>query len=282
MSKHKLFKLGAAAALSVTGVSAMTSFKTVHAADLVTIKQVRINYLPGKSLRIWTSYKKGKFVVRHAKNGSVWNVSTTAVDSRGNLWYRIGMHEWIRARYTTNINGKNWPKTTAKKKGQLANFKVKMTMKKKISKEAKIRKANQIVNKTAKKIAGNENSSDQATNRATAVANLAKEQVGKPYIWGATGPNGFDCSGLAQYVYQQAAGINLPRTTYDQVKVGQTVPLDKLQAGDLIFWGSATAPYHVGIYIGNNQYVNAATPDQGTILQTMTSYYYPTVAKRVL
>ena len=58
MSKHKLFKLGAAAALSVTGVSAMTSFKTVHAADLVTIKQVRINYLPGKSLRIWTSYKK--------------------------------------------------------------------------------------------------------------------------------------------------------------------------------------------------------------------------------
>ena len=106
--------------------------------------------------------------------------------------------------------------------------------------------------------------------------------MGKPYVWGATGPDKFDCSGLVQYVYQYAAGINLPRTTYDQVKVGQTVPLDKLQAGDLVFWGSETAPYHVAIYIGNNQYVNSATPDQGTILQNMSSYYYPTIAKRVL
>ena len=74
----------------------------------------------------------------------------------------------------------------------------------------------------------------------------------------------------------------MPRTTYDQVKVGQTVPLDKLQAGDMDFWGSETAPYHVAIYIGNNQYVNSATPEQGTIIQTMTSYYNPTIVKRVL
>ncbi|WP_333589019.1 C40 family peptidase, partial [Lactobacillus acetotolerans] len=114
------------------------------------------------------------------------------------------------------------------------------------------------------------------------VVNLAEQQVGKGYGWGANGPDSFDCSSLVQYVYQQAAGINLPRTTYDQVKVGEDVPLDQLQPGDLLFWGSTTAPYHVAIYVGNNQYVNAATPEQGVILQIISSYYYPTCARRVL
>ena len=54
MSKHKLFKLGAAAALSVTGVSAITSLKTVRAANFTAIKRVKISYLPGKRLNIWT------------------------------------------------------------------------------------------------------------------------------------------------------------------------------------------------------------------------------------
>ncbi len=118
--------------------------------------------------------------------------------------------------------------------------------------------------------------------QAAAVVNLAEQQVGKGYGWGANGPDSFDCSSLVQYVYQQAAGINLPRTTYDQVKVGEDVPLDQLQPGDLLFWGSTTAPYHVAIYVGNNQYVNAATPEQGVILQIISSYYYPTCARRVL
>ncbi len=161
------------------------------------------------------------------------------------------------------------------------------TTKKKATKAraAKVKKAKKIVDaavkkttkKTTKKV-----TSMQASSKAAAVVALAKQQVGKPYAWGANGPDSFDCSSLVQYVYQHAAGMELPRTTYDQVKVGQTVPLDKLQAGDLVFWGSETAPYHVAIYIGNNQYVNSATPDQGTILQNMSSYYYPTIAKRVL
>ena len=79
MSKHKLFKLGAAAALSVTGVSA--------------IKRVKISYLPGKSLNIWTNYENGKFMGYRAKDGSVWNVAETAVDSKGSLWYKVGTRE---------------------------------------------------------------------------------------------------------------------------------------------------------------------------------------------
>ena len=291
MSKHKLFKLGAAAALSVTGVSAITSLKTVRAANFTAVKRVKISYLPGKSLNIWTNYENGKFMGYRAKDGSVWNVAETAVDSKGSLWYKVGTREWIEARYTVDVSEEEPVKTatkTTKKKSPVANLanKVKRaTQKKKTTKEDKVKKANQIVNETVKKTTANKKtntSSIQASSKAASVVALAKEQVGKPYVWGATGPDKFDCSGLVQYVYQHAAGINLPRTTYDQVKVGQTVPLDKLQAGDLVFWGSETAPYHVAIYIGNNQYVNSATPDQGTILQNMSSYYYPTVAKRVL
>ena len=293
MSKHKLFKLGAAAALSVTGVSAITSLKTVRAANFTAIKRVKISYLPGKSLNIWTNYENGKFMGYRAKEGSVWNVAETAVDSKGSLWYKVGTREWIEARYTVDVNEEEPVKTaakTTKKKSAVVNLanKVKQaTQKKKTTKADKVKKANQIVNETvkkttAKKKTDNKISSVQASSRAAAVVALAKEQVGKPYVWGATGPDKFDCSGLVQYVYQHAAGINLPRTTYDQVKVGQTVPLDQLQAGDLVFWGSETAPYHVAIYIGNNQYVNSATPDQGTILQNMSSYYTPTIAKRIL
>ena len=293
MSKHKLFKLGAAAALSVTGVSAITSLKTVRAANFTAIKRVKISYLPGKSLNIWTNYENGKFMGYRAKYGSVWNVAETAVDSKGSLWYKVGTREWIEARYTVDVNEEEPVKTaakTTKKKSAVVNLanKVKQaTQKKKTTKADKVKKANQIVNETvkkttAKKKTDNKISSVQASSRAAAVVALAKEQVGKPYVWGATGPDKFDCSGLVQYVYQHAAGINLPRTTYDQVKVGQTVPLDQLQVGDLVFWGSETAPYHVAIYIGNNQYVNSATPDQGTILQNMTSYYTPTIAKRIL
>lgn len=291
MSKHKLFKLGAAAALSVTGVSAITSLKTVRAANFTAIKRVKISYLPGKSLNIWTNYENGKFMGYRAKDGSVWNVAETAVDSKGGLWYKVGTREWIEARYTVDVNEE--PKTeknSTKKKSPVANLanKVKqVTQKKKDNKEDKVKKANNIVNETVKKTQKktektDKTSSVQASSRAAAIVSLAKQQVGKPYVWGATGPDKFDCSGLVQYVYQHAAGINLPRTTYDQVKVGQTVPLEQLQAGDLVFWGSATAPYHVAIYIGNNQYVNSATPDQGTILQNMSSYYYPTIAKRIL
>ncbi len=291
MSKHKLFKLGAAAALSVTGVSAITSLKTVRAANFTAVKRVKISYLPGKSLNIWTNYENGKFMGYRAKDGSVWNVAETAVDSKGSLWYKVGTREWIEARYTVDVSEEEPVKTatkTTKKKSPVANLanKVKRaTQKKKTTKEDKVKKANQIVNETVKKTTANKKtntSSIQASSKAASVVALAKEQVGKPYVWGATGPDKFDCSGLVQYVYQHAAGINLPRTTYDQVKIGQTVPLDKLQAGDLVFWGSETAPYHVAIYIGNNQYVNSATPDQGTILQNMSSYYYPTIAKRVL
>ena len=116
------------------------------------------------------------------------------------------------------------------------------------------------------------------TEKREAVADLAKKQVGKR----ATGPSAFDCSGLTQYVYKKAANKTLPRTTYTQVNKGKSVSMKNLKKGDLLFWGSTSSPYHVGIYIGNNKYVHAATPGQGVVEQTLSSYFYPSAAKRVL
>ena len=128
----------------------------------------------------------------------------------------------------------------------------------------------------------NDVSASAVTKKRTAVAKLAKKQVGKGYVYGATGPYSFDCSGLVQYVYKKAGNKTLPRTTYSQVTQGKKVSLKKLKKGDLLFWGSSVAPYHVGIYVGDNQFVHAATPSQGVLKQSLSAYFYPSAAKRIL
>ena len=125
-------------------------------------------------------------------------------------------------------------------------------------------------------------SASTITKSRNKIAKLAKKQVGKSYVFGATGPSAFDCSGLVQYVYKKAGNTVLPRTTYSQVSLGRKVSMKKLKKGDLLFWGSTVAPYHVAIYVGDNQFVHAATPDQGVRQQPLSTYFYPTAAKRVL
>ena len=122
------------------------------------------------------------------------------------------------------------------------------------------------------------------TTKRNKVVKLAKKQVGKPYVYGATGPNAFDCSGLTSYVYSHAIGKYISRTTYSQVYQGKTVKVStaSLKKGDLLFWGSKSSPYHVGIYVGGGQYVHAATPSQGVRKQYLSSYFWPSTAKRVI
>jgi peptidoglycan DL-endopeptidase CwlO len=87
----------------------------------------------------------------------------------------------------------------------------------------------------------------------------ALDQIGDPYVWGATGPNSFDCSGLMLYSYGKA-GVTLPRTSRAQYSVGTPVSRDQLQPGDLLFFGSSPATiHHVGMYIGDGKMVHAST-----------------------
>jgi cell wall-associated NlpC family hydrolase len=93
--------------------------------------------------------------------------------------------------------------------------------------------------------------------RAAAAVAYAYSKLGSPYVWGATGPDAFDCSGLAQAAYR-SAGISLPRTTYSQINAGQRVTLSELRPGDLVFFYSGVT--HVGIYVGNGQMIHAPNP----------------------
>lgn len=124
------------------------------------------------------------------------------------------------------------------------------------------------------------------TSNAQAIINTAKAQLGKPYVWGAEGPNSFDCSGLVYYVYGQH-GIKMPRTSREQANVGTTVSQSQLQPGDLIFSSTdgSGGVNHVGIYIGNGQMIHA--PQAGDVVKTTninSSYWQNTYvkSKRVL
>ncbi|MFJ4894270.1 NlpC/P60 family protein [Streptomyces sp. NPDC088788] len=95
------------------------------------------------------------------------------------------------------------------------------------------------------------------TSRAAEAVAFAYSKLGSPYVWGATGPNAFDCSGLTQAAYR-SAGVSLPRTTYAQINAGQRVSRSELQPGDLVFFYSGIS--HVGIYVGDGQMIHAPNP----------------------
>lgn len=104
---------------------------------------------------------------------------------------------------------------------------------------------------------------------------MAKAQLGKPYVWGATGPNKFDCSGLTQYIYKHAYGKDIPRVSYEQAKVGQAVDIKDLQPGDLVFFDTLNKGRvsHVGIYIGNNEFIHASNRRDGVKKSTLTGVF---------
>lgn len=107
------------------------------------------------------------------------------------------------------------------------------------------------------------------------VVEVALAQVGKPYIWASANPNiGFDCSGLTYYAFKQA-GINLNRTSYTQINNGVSVDSKDLRKGDLVFFNNGGGRIsHVGIYIGNNQFVHASSPGTGVIVSKLFGSYF--------
>ncbi|WSJ72125.1 LysM peptidoglycan-binding domain-containing C40 family peptidase [Kitasatospora sp. NBC_01250] len=116
---------------------------------------------------------------------------------------------------------------------------------------------------------------------ATAVA-FAESKVGQAYIYGGTGNGGWDCSGLTQAA-MASAGISIPRVAADQAAASTPVSMNSLQPGDLLFWsnnGQNSGVYHVAIYVGNGQFVEAANPSAGVKYETIANYA-PDFAGRV-
>ncbi|PKQ10143.1 MAG: hypothetical protein CVT69_01215 [Actinobacteria bacterium HGW-Actinobacteria-9] len=94
------------------------------------------------------------------------------------------------------------------------------------------------------------------------VVSVAKRYLGAPYVWGAAGPDSFDCSGFTSFVYKQV-GVTLPRVSRDQINAGERVSRDDLQPGDLVFFGSPI--HHVGIYVGGGTMIHS--PRTGDVVK---------------
>lgn len=108
------------------------------------------------------------------------------------------------------------------------------------------------------------------------IVNYAYQFLGLPYVWGAVGPDTFDCSGFTSYVYRHCAGIEITRTTYTQINVGKPVSYSEMQPGDLVFTYDNE---HVGIYVGGGMYINATMPGSTIKVTPVTNFY---AARRIL
>ena len=118
-----------------------------------------------------------------------------------------------------------------------------------------------------------DNVSRGVVSKGTEVVNYAYKFLGKPYVYGAAGPNAFDCSGLTQYIYNKF-GIGLSRTTYTQVGEGTKVNRSDLQAGDLVFFNTEGSISHVGIYIGGGEFIHAPRTGKPVMISSLSDGYY--------
>ena len=121
----------------------------------------------------------------------------------------------------------------------------------------------------------NQYESTVTENVVTEITSDANSFIGYPYSYGSTGPNAFDCSGFTSYIFKQQ-GISLPRTSYEQGNYGTYVEKESLLPGDLVFFSNRSDRRinHVGIYIGDNEFIHASTSVRGVVKDSLTETYY--------
>jgi len=118
----------------------------------------------------------------------------------------------------------------------------------------------------------------QNSGKGQEIADYALQFLGSRYVYGGSSPNGFDCSGFTSYIYKQF-GYNINRSASDQLDNGVAVSRSELQPGDLVMFkkgSSGKRASHVGLYIGNNQFIHASTSKVGVIISRMSDAYYTT------
>jgi peptidoglycan DL-endopeptidase CwlO len=144
--------------------------------------------------------------------------------------------------------------------------------------ERKVQKANSKTSTTKKTtLSRGGNGISQAGPQAPAGSNsvvaYAYKFLGKPYVWGASGPNAFDCSGFTAYVYK-AFGVGLPHQAKSQYGSGQAVSASNIAQGDLVFFNTYGSISHVGLYIGGGRFIHAGNSKTGVIISSLSEGYY--------
>jgi LysM repeat protein len=116
------------------------------------------------------------------------------------------------------------------------------------------------------------------SSRNSRTIRVAKRYLGRRYVWGATGPSSFDCSGFTQYVMRKSKGVRLPRISRKQAYYGKYVSRRNLRAGDLVFFDTSRRRRgyvnHVGIYIGNNKFIHASSGRHRVVITSLSRPFY--------
>src|SRR5215217_3975307 len=139
--------------------------------------------------------------------------------------------------------------------------------------EQKVRKRDRDENGNIGSNAGNEGT---ASSSGSAIADFAMQYVGYPYAYAGEGPYAFDCSGFTKFVIQNTLGIDITHDMFTQIGLGQSVGMDELQPGDLVFFANTFRPglSHAGVYIGGGQFVHAENESTGVTVSDLNSDYY--------
>ncbi len=292
-------------------------FSATNSSSDSTIKNsgtLQISYAPSSGIDLYQGYGPNKTATgTKLTNGTEWKFYQKVIDTNGDAWYQIGDNQWVSGQYTKVTNAEL---DEASAKVWDPNFAaLKITADSPIysdstygSATSKWLYSGQIVEVDSTVQAGGEiwyeisdggwvpssTVSTIATTRPTVqlngkskdqviadVISAAKDQIGKPYVWNAKGPDSYDCSGLMQYVFRSATGQNIGSWTVPQETAGTKVAISDLQPGDLVFWGPQGASYHVALYLGNNQYLNALRPGTNVKIDTISSSFAPSFGVRI-
>lgn len=219
--------------------------------------------------------------------------------SESNGWYKVklsnGTIGWVSSSYiaktdtygksVASLNVRSGPGTNYSIKTALKNGEV-ITITESSNSWYQIKTSYNItgwvsskyINLTTELPSNNTNDDTSSEPKNEELVNFAMNQLGKPYVWGGNGPNSFDCSGFTRFVYMNVRGISLPRISYEQANFGTAVEISNLKKGDLLHFATVTPgkTTHVGIYIGDNQFIHASgsqtRPDKVKI-DSLSGYY---------
>ena len=235
---------------------------------------VNVRQGAGLNTDVLTTLHNGKNVKVIGKQGEWYKVQVDGITGYIYQEY-ISINKTVnKDTHTSSLTNKTINKDTSNSTNKITNKDINNSINKTVNKDTS-NSASKTINKdtsnsTNKTINKDTSSSTGVT--AQQVLAYAYQFEGYPYVWGGSSPStGFDCSGFVQYVYAHF-GINLPRTTFEQVNCGTPVSLNNIKPGDLVFeFGSSEGPNHVGIYIGNGQMIDAAGVGQGVTISKLYS-----------
>ncbi|APX71618.1 C40 family peptidase [Companilactobacillus allii] len=190
-----------------------------------------------------TPSASAKTVGRALAANTSWAVGKAVQDDSGNTFYYVATNEWVKASDVTDSSA---------------------------------------VTEAAADTTTTDTTTDNSQSSVDSVISTAKQYLGTPYVWGGKTPSGFDCSGFTSYVFQQATGKSIGSYTVAQESAGTKEAVSQASAGDLLFWGGQGSSYHVAIYLGNNQYIAAPQPGQSVKISSISGYFMPSFAVKVL